>query len=115
MDLSTKPYQTLRSGRNAHYLLLTDQSNHLCHVPAKHATGIIKRQYDKSVTTNGILCLPLHLMMELDLLQNPLIVPVKLLRGHTHNKDLGVLDCHFHPTQPWIFSSGADCTIRLFT
>ncbi|XP_008297551.1 ribosome biogenesis protein bop1 [Stegastes partitus] len=50
-----------------------------------------------------------------DLLQNPLIVPVKVLRGHVITHDLGVLDVTFHPTQPWIFSSGADATIRLFT
>uniref|UniRef100_A0A665VIZ7 Ribosome biogenesis protein BOP1 n=1 Tax=Echeneis naucrates TaxID=173247 RepID=A0A665VIZ7_ECHNA len=50
-----------------------------------------------------------------DLLQNPLIVPVKVLRGHVMTHDLGVLDVTFHPTQPWVFSSGADNTIRLFT
>ena len=50
-----------------------------------------------------------------DLLQNPLLVPVKVLRGHTLTRDLGVLDVAFHPTQPWVFSSGADGTVRLFT
>ena len=50
-----------------------------------------------------------------DLLQNPLIVPVKVLRGHTVTNDLGVLDVTFHPSQPWLFSCGADATIRLFT
>lgn len=50
-----------------------------------------------------------------DLLQNPLLVPVKVLRGHALTRDLGVLDVAFHPTQPWIFSSGADGTVRLFT
>lgn len=50
-----------------------------------------------------------------DLLQNPLIVPVKVLKGHAPARDLGVLDVLFHPTQPWLFSSGADATIRLFT
>ena len=50
-----------------------------------------------------------------DLLQNPLIVPVKVLRGHAVTNDLGVLDVTFHPSQPWLFSCGADATIRLFT
>ena len=50
-----------------------------------------------------------------DLLKNPLIVPVKILKGHKVVSDLGVLCCEFHPTQPWLFSSGADHTIRLFT
>lgn len=50
-----------------------------------------------------------------DLLQNPLLVPVKVLKGHVLTRGLGVLDVAFHPTQPWVFSSGADGTIRLFT
>lgn len=56
-----------------------------------------------------------HGMVYNDLLQNPLIVPVKVLKGHTLTHDLGVLDVLFHPSQPWIFSAGADATIRLFT
>uniref|UniRef100_W5KWA8 Ribosome biogenesis protein BOP1 n=1 Tax=Astyanax mexicanus TaxID=7994 RepID=W5KWA8_ASTMX len=56
-----------------------------------------------------------HGMVYNDLLQNPLIVPVKVLKGHTITHDLGVLDVAFHPTQPWVFSSGADGTVRLFT
>lgn len=50
-----------------------------------------------------------------DLLQNPLLVPVKVLKGHAPTLDLGVLDVLFHPTQPWVFSSGADGTVRLYT
>ena len=66
-------------------------------------------------------------------MQNPLIVPVKVLKGHAIVNSLGkrklfvwllvylfvcyagVLDCKFHPTQPWLFTAGADKTIRLFT
>lgn len=50
-----------------------------------------------------------------DLLQNPLLVPVKVLKGHSLARGLGVLDVAFHPTQPWVFSAGADGTLRLFT
>lgn len=50
-----------------------------------------------------------------DLLQNPLLVPVKVLKGHALTQDLGVLDVAFHPTQPWLFSAGADATVRLYT
>lgn len=50
-----------------------------------------------------------------DLLQNPLLVPVKVLKGHVLTQALGVLDVTFHPSQPWLFSAGADATIRLFT
>ncbi len=50
-----------------------------------------------------------------DLMTNPLIVPVKILRGHEMNQFEGVFDCAFHPTQPWIFTAGADGSICLFT
>ena len=50
-----------------------------------------------------------------DLLTNPLIVPVKIIHAHDVIQDLGVLDCCFHPTQPFVFSAGADRVIRLFT
>lgn len=50
-----------------------------------------------------------------DLLQNPLIVPLKKLQTHKEHDDFGVFDVVWHPTQPWLFSSGADSTIRLYT
>ena len=50
-----------------------------------------------------------------DLLKNPTIVPLKKLRGHDKFDDFGVFDVLFHPTQPWLFTSGADATIRLYT
>jgi ribosome biogenesis protein ERB1 len=56
-----------------------------------------------------------HGMVYNDLLQNPMIVPLKILKGHQVVDDLGVLNILFHPTQPWIFSSGSDSTVRLFT
>ncbi|XP_061680877.1 ribosome biogenesis protein bop1 [Syngnathoides biaculeatus] len=98
LDLSTKPYKMLRHHKKAvravayhrHYPLFASASD------------------DGSV----IVC---HGTVYNDLLQNPLIVPVKVLKGHTVTHELGVLDVTFHPTQPWVFSSGADSTIRLFT
>ncbi len=42
------------------------------------------------------------------MLENALILPLKVLKGHNINDDLGVLDIEFHPTQPWVFSCGAD-------
>jgi ribosome biogenesis protein ERB1 len=55
-----------------------------------------------------------HGMVYDDFLKNAFIVPLKILKGHEIVNDLGVLDIIFHPTQPWIFSAGADSTIRLF-
>jgi ribosome biogenesis protein ERB1 len=56
-----------------------------------------------------------HSMVYSDLMRNPLIVPVKVLRGHSVTKQsLGALSMVFHPTQPWLFSAGADGNIHLF-
>lgn len=49
-----------------------------------------------------------------DLMQNPLIVPVKILRGHAITKEIGVMSLAWHPTQPWLFSCGADGRVLLF-
>lgn len=98
LDLSTKPYRVLRHHRKALRAVAFHPQYPL------FASG----SDDGSV----IVC---HGMVYNDLLQNPLLVPVKVLRGHTLTRDLGVLDVAFHPTQPWVFSSGADGTVRLFT
>jgi len=49
-----------------------------------------------------------------DWLKDPVIVPLKVLRGHRVVNHLGVMDIQFHPTQPWLFSCGADQTARLW-
>ncbi|XP_037330852.2 ribosome biogenesis protein bop1 [Pungitius pungitius] len=98
LDLSTKPYKMLRHHKKA----VRAVAYHRLYPLFASASD------DGSV----IVC---HGTVYSDLLQNPLIVPVKVLRGHVITHDLGVLDVTFHPTQPWIFSSGADGTIRLFT
>ena len=56
-----------------------------------------------------------HARVFSDLMKNPLIVPLKILRGHEVSGGMGVMSIVFHPTQPWIFSGGADGTIRLFS
>jgi len=55
-----------------------------------------------------------HSMVYSDLMRNPLIVPVKILRGHEIKNKHGVLTLSFHPTQPWIFTAGADGNIFLY-
>ncbi|XP_036372187.1 ribosome biogenesis protein bop1 [Megalops cyprinoides] len=98
LDLSTKPYKVLRHHKKA----LRGVAFH------RHYPLFASASDDGSV----IVC---HGMVYNDLLQNPLIVPVKVLKGHAITHDLGVLDVAFHPTQPWVFSSGADGTVRLFS
>ncbi|KAF3913028.1 hypothetical protein ABW21_db0203698 [Orbilia brochopaga] len=49
-----------------------------------------------------------------DLMENASIVPVKSLKGHKVTSHLGVLDVDWHPKQPWLFSAGADGTARFW-
>jgi len=62
-----------------------------------------------------------HATVYSDLMRDPFIVPVKVLSGeHKAGKGsaaaraLGVLGIAFHPTQPWVFSAGADHAIVLY-
>jgi ribosome biogenesis protein ERB1 len=55
-----------------------------------------------------------HGMVYSDLLTSPLIVPVKVLTGHSIHNHAGVLDICFHPSQPWLFTAGADEKAMLF-
>eukprot|EP00041_Stephanoeca_diplocostata_P029441 m.868453 g.868453 ORF g.868453 m.868453 type:complete len:912 (-) comp23562_c0_seq9:224-2959(-) len=99
LDLSVKPYKTLRY----HRLAIRGVNFHKSY-PLFASCG-----------DEGTIHI-FHGMVYSDLMQNPLIVPVKILKGHQQGSDgLGVLDCCFHPQQPWLFSAGADGTARLFT
>lgn len=98
LDLSTKPYQTLR----LHGTGVRGVAFHKCY--PLFASGADDRGLIVS-----------HGMVYNDLLQNPLIVPLKRLCNHESFNDFGILDVMFHPTQPWVFSAGADSTIRMYT
>ena len=39
----------------------------------------------------------------------------KVLKGIKVSKNYGVMATEFHPHQPWVFGSGVDGTIRLYT
>ncbi|KAL1750913.1 NUC169 domain-containing protein [Schizophyllum commune] len=49
-----------------------------------------------------------HARVYNDLMTDPLIVPLKILRGHTVSDGLGVLAVRWVPRQPWLVSAGAD-------
>ncbi|KAK1563198.1 hypothetical protein Q3G72_023934 [Acer saccharum] len=97
MDLSSKPYRILK-----------------CH-PKDITNVAFHRSYPlfASCSDDGTAYV-FHGMVYSDLNQNPLIVPLEILRGHTSSNGRGVMDCKFHPRQPWLFTAGADSTIKLF-
>ncbi|CAK5276010.1 unnamed protein product [Mycena citricolor] len=49
-----------------------------------------------------------------DLMTDPLIVPLKILRGHSVKDGLGVLQLKWVPRQPWLASAGADGTVGVW-
>lgn len=56
----------------------------------------------------------LHTKVFSDLMQSPMIVPVKRLRDHAVHQGFGVLSCAWHPTQPWLFTAGADHRVYMW-
>ena len=97
LDLSTKPYRTMRY-----------------HTTPVQATAFHSRYPLFASAADDGTCQVFHGMVYQDLVNNPLIVPVKILRGHDIVDYQGVLDCAFHPTQPWIFTAGADGNCHLY-
>ncbi|CAD5320946.1 unnamed protein product [Arabidopsis thaliana] len=95
MDLSSKPYKTLK--------------NH----PKDITNVAVHRSYPLFAScSEDSTAYVFHGMVYNDLNQNPLIVPLEILRGHSSKG--GVLDCKFHPRQPWLFTAGADSIIKLY-
>ncbi|KAL0357188.1 UNVERIFIED_CONTAM: Ribosome biogenesis protein BOP1 [Sesamum calycinum] len=88
MDLSSRPYRVLR-----------------CH--PKDITGVAyHRSYPLFAScSDDCTAYVFHGMVYSDLNQNPLIVPLEILRGHSGADGRGVLDCKFHPRQPWLFTA----------
>lgn len=50
-----------------------------------------------------------------DTLKNPLLVPLKILKGHKITGGLGVIEVAWHPREAWLFTAGGDGTARLWT
>ncbi|KAL2130105.1 hypothetical protein VTI74DRAFT_6906 [Chaetomium olivicolor] len=98
MDLSNRPYKTMRF----------------------HSEAIRQVRYHKGglplfadASDDGSLQI-FHGKVPNDQLENPTIVPVKMLKGHKVVNKLGVLDIDWHPREPWCVSAGADGTARLW-
>lgn len=97
-DLSVKPYKTIRYHKGAIRNVCFHKKYPLFASCSDDAHIIVS-----------------HGMVYDDLTENALIVPLKMLHGHEHHDTLAVTDCQFHNSFPWIFSSGADKTLRLYT
>ncbi|XP_021904351.1 ribosome biogenesis protein BOP1 homolog [Carica papaya] len=97
MDLSSKPYKILKN----HPKDITNLAFH--------------RTYPLFAScSDDCTAYVFHGMVYADFNQNPLIVPLEILRGHGSSNGRGVLDCKFHPLQPWLFTAGADSIIKLY-
>ncbi|TDH64827.1 uncharacterized protein CCR75_000594 [Bremia lactucae] len=97
LDLSSRPFKTLKYHEKA----VRDVSFHA------------KYPLMASASDDGTIHI-FHAMVYSDLMKNPLIVPLKILRGHKVSGGLGVMALAFHPTLPWVVTGGADGSIRLF-
>ena len=99
MDLSSRPYKTLRYHGRA------------IRAARFHQGG---RPLFADVSDDGSVQV-FHGKVVSDLMENAVVVPLKVLRGHEVVRELGVLDLDWHPREPWLVSAGADGTCRLWT
>ncbi|GAA6007315.1 ribosome biogenesis protein ERB1 [Rhodotorula paludigena] len=97
LDLSTTPYKTLKYHQRA------------LRSVAFHPTLPLFASSSDDGSVHVF-----HATVYNDLLTNPLIVPLKVLRGHDVTESLGVLDIKWHPREPWLVSVGADGVGRLW-
>lgn len=98
LDLSTRPYKTLRYHKKAIRAVKFHQGGLPLFADASD-DGSLQVFHGKVVG---------------DLMENATIVPLKVLRGHQVKRELGVLDIDWHPREPWCVSAGADGTCRLW-
>ncbi|KAG2197117.1 hypothetical protein INT47_004182 [Mucor saturninus] len=98
LDLSSRPYKSLRYHEKA----------------VRQVTFHKRYPLFASSSDDGTIQI-FYGMVYNDLLQNPLIVPVKILRSDSTKDGLGVLNIEFHPTQPWLISVDANHSMRLWT
>eukprot|EP00871_Galdieria_phlegrea_P002643 jgi/Galph1/337/GphlegSOOS_G5090.1 len=113
------------------HLLIGSSEGHLMWFDLDLSSRPYKKLRDHSYSVRTIAChnkLPLfadasddhsiaifHATVYEDLLQNPLIVPLKILKNyHKSSEFQSVSDICWHPELPWLFSCGFDGYVRLF-
>ncbi|ANB11252.1 Erb1p [Sugiyamaella lignohabitans] len=99
LDLSSKPYKTLRYHEKA----VRDVSFHKGGLPL-----FCSASDDGNINV-------FHGSVYDDMMKNPLLVPLKVLKGHEIKNSLGILNVVWHPKEAWLLSAGADGTARLWT
>jgi ribosome biogenesis protein ERB1 len=98
MDLSTRPYKTLRYHQKAIRSVKFHQGGYPLFADASD-DGSLQIFHGKVVD---------------DLMMNATIVPLKVLKGHVVTGGLGVLDVEWHPKDAVLVSAGADGTARMW-
>lgn len=88
LDLSSTPYRSLRH----HSLPVTGVAFH-------------PRYPLFATASDDGTCHVLHGMVYSDLMTNPLVVPLKALKGDREKGGGGVQSCCFHPQQPWVVTA----------
>jgi ribosome biogenesis protein ERB1 len=101
MDLASTPYKTLKYHEKA----------------VRDVTFHPRYPLMASAADDGTIHI-FHATVYSDLERNPMIVPLKVLRGHksanAKTGEMGATTIEFHPHQPWIISAGADGVINMY-
>ena len=98
LELSNKPYKVLRYHARA-----------VRSVAFHHGSSGGGGQYPLFATSSDDGSVQVfHGRVYSDLMTDPLIVPLRILRGHEVTSGLGVLQVRWVPGQPWLVSAGAD-------
>jgi ribosome biogenesis protein ERB1 len=98
LDLGNKPYKTMKFHE-------------------KGVTAVdFHREYPLMASASNDATIHIfHFKGQSDTLQEAIILPLKVLRGHTVRSSEGVKCIKFHPKQPWVFSGGKEGKLLLWT
>ena len=55
-----------------------------------------------------------HFKVDNQTLTDAVILPLKVLKGHSKVNGEGVKNVQFHPKQPWVFTAGSDKKVLLW-
>ena len=118
LELSDKPYKILRYVTHVSARLATSSLSYI--YPGRYHSRAIRSLHFHpsyplfaSSSDDGSIQV-FHARVYSDLLTDPLIVPLKILRGHDVREGLGVLQVKWVPKHPWLLSTGADSTVAVW-